>query len=63
MAGGSSATKEEPARSGPPPSLLGATDGASQDDQAVDPKTGSRSVLPAPPPLLKEPADGRSTVY
>ena len=50
MPGGSSAT-EEPARSGPPPSLLGATGGAEgsagQDDQATDPTTGSRSVSPA----------------
>ena len=50
MPGGSSAT-EEPARSGPPPSLLGATGGtkggAGQDDQATDPTTGPRSVLPA----------------
>ena len=42
---------EEPARSGPPPSLLGATGGteggAGQDDQATDPTTGSRSVSPA----------------
>ena len=50
MPGGSSTT-EEPARSGPPPSLLGATGGAKggtgQDDQATDPTTGPRSVLPA----------------
>ena len=46
MPGGSSAT-EEPARSGPPPSLLGATGGAGQDDQATNPTTGSRSVSPA----------------
>ena len=46
MPGGSSAT-EEPARSGPPLSLLGATGGASQDDQATDPTTGLRSVSPA----------------
>ena len=39
--------KEEPARSGPPPSLLGATGGAGQDDQATDPTTGSPSELPA----------------
>ena len=45
MPGGFSAT--EPARSGPPPSLLGVTGGAGQDDQATDPTTGSRSVLPA----------------
>ena len=48
MPGGSSAMKEEPARSGPPPLLLGATGGAGQDDQATDPNTGSQSVLPAP---------------
>ena len=47
MPGGSSATKEEPAKSGPPPSLLGATSGAGQDDQATDPTTGSRMVSPA----------------
>ena len=39
--------KEEPARLGPPPSLLGATGSASQDDQATDPTMGSWSVLPA----------------
>ena len=47
MPGGSSAMKEEPVRSGPPPSLLGAKGGAGQDDQATDPTTGSRSVSPA----------------
>ena len=51
MQGGSSAMKEEPTRSGPPLLLLGATGsakrGAGQDDQATDPITGSRSVLPA----------------
>ena len=51
MPGGSSAMKEEPAKSGPPPSLLGATGGAgggaSQDNQATDPITGSWTVLPA----------------
>ena len=47
MPGGSSATKEEPARSGPPPSLLGATGSTGQDDQATNPITGSRSVSPA----------------
>ena len=50
MPGGSSAT-EEPTRSGPPPSLLGATGGAKggtgQDDQATDPTMGSQSVSPA----------------
>ena len=46
MPGRSSAT-EEPARSGPPPSLLGATGGASQDNPATDPTTGWQSVLPA----------------
>ena len=46
MPGGSSATKEEPAKSGPPPSLLGATGGTSQDDQATDPITGSWTVSP-----------------
>ena len=51
MPGRSSATKEEPARSGPPLSLLGATGGTEggigQDDQATDPTMGSRSVSPA----------------
>ena len=47
MPGGSSATKEEPAKSGPPSSLLGATGGAGQDDQATNPITGSRTVSPA----------------
>ena len=51
MPGGSSAMKEEPAKSGPPPSLLGAIGGAEgsagQDDQATDPITGSRMVSPA----------------
>ena len=47
MPGRSSATKEEPARSGSPLSLLGATGSAGQDDQATDPITGSRSVSPA----------------
>ena len=46
MPGRSSAT-EEPARSGPPLSLLGATGGTSQDDKATDPTTGSWLVLPA----------------
>ena len=46
MPGGSSTT-EEPTRSGPPPSLLGATGGAGQDDQATDPTTGLQSVSPA----------------
>ena len=46
MPGGSSAT-EEPARSGPPLSLLGVTGGAGQDDQATNPTTGSRSVSQA----------------
>ena len=67
MPGGSSAT-EEPARSGPPPSLLGATGGtegsAGQDDQATDPTTGLHGRYRQPPPLLlKERADGRSTAY
>ena len=47
MPGRSSAMKEEPAKSGPPPSLLGATGGTGQDDQATDPITGSRTVSPA----------------
>ena len=52
MPGGSSTMKEEPARLGSPPSLLGAIGcakgGTGQDDQATDPNTGSRSVSPAP---------------
>ena len=44
---GRSSTTEEPARLGPPPSLLGATGSAGQDDQAPDPTMGSRSVSPA----------------
>ena len=47
MPGRSSATKEEPAKSGPPPSLLGATGSAGQDNQATDPITGSQMVSPA----------------
>ena len=47
MPGGSSAMKEEPAKSGPPPSLLGAAGSAGQDDQTTDPITGSRTVSPA----------------
>ena len=50
MPSGSSATKEEPAKPGPPLSLLGATGstkgGAGQDDHANDPITGSRMVSP-----------------
>ena len=38
---------EEPVRSGSPPSLLGATGGTGQDDQATDPTMGLRSVSPA----------------
>ena len=51
MPGRSSAMKEEPAKSGPPPSLLGATGsakgGTGQDNQATDPITGSWTVSPA----------------
>ena len=51
MPGRSSATKEEPAKSAPPVSLLGATGsaegGAGQDNQATDPITGWRTVSPA----------------
>ena len=47
MPGGSSTMKEEPTKLGPPPSLLGATGGAGQDDQATDPITGLRTVSPA----------------
>ena len=67
MQGGSSATKEEPAKSGPPRSLLGATGGteggACQDDQATDPIAGSWTISPATATIAKECADGRSTVY
>ena len=47
MPGRSSTMKEEPAKLGPPPSLLGATGSAGQDDQVTDPITGSQTVLPA----------------
>ena len=47
MPGGSSAMKEEPTKSGPPLPLLGATGGASQDDQATDPITGLQMVSQA----------------
>ena len=51
MPGGSSATKEEPAKVGPPPSLLGAAGSAKgsagQDNHIVDPVMGSLTVLPA----------------
>ena len=50
MPGGSSATKEEPAKAGPPPSLLGASDGtvgsAGKDDQVVNPVMRSPATLP-----------------
>ena len=47
MPGGSSTMKEEPTKSGPPQSVLGATGGTGQDNQATDPITGSRMVSPA----------------
>ena len=47
MPGRSSATKEEPAKSGPPPSLLGGTGGTGQDNQATNPITGSQMVSSA----------------
>ena len=47
MPGGSSTTKEEPTKSGPPPSLLGATGSAGQDNQATNPITGLWMVSPA----------------
>ena len=51
MPGGSSATKEEPDKVGPPPSLLGATGSAlggdSKDDCIVDPDKGSPVTSPA----------------
>ena len=51
MPGGSSATKEEPAKPGPSPSLLGATGStegsAGQDYQATNPITGLQTVSPA----------------
>ena len=55
--------KEEPARSGPPPSLLGVTGGTSQDNQATDPTMGLRSVSPATATIAERGADGRSTAY
>ena len=59
MTGGSSTTKEEPARLGPPPSLLGATGGTGQDDQATDPTMGSQSLSPATA-TIAEGASGRN---
>ena len=51
MPGGSSATKEEPAKAGPPTSLLGAAGstlgGAGTDDCIVNPIKGSPVTLPA----------------
>ena len=51
MPGRSSTTKEEPAKAGPPPSLLGAAGGiqggAGQDDCVVDPAKESQTVSPA----------------
>ena len=47
MPGRSSAMKEEPTKSGPPPPLLGATGSTGQDDQATDPIMGSQMVSPA----------------
>ena len=48
---GSSAMKEELARVGPPPSLLGAVGGTDcstgQDDHIIDPAMGSLTVSPA----------------
>ena len=50
MPGRSSATKEEPAKTGPPPSLLGAAGGAvggtGKDNQVIDPMVGSLATSP-----------------
>ena len=46
MPGRSSATKEEPAKVGPPLSLLGALGGTSKDDQVVNPIVGSPVTSP-----------------
>ena len=55
--GGSSAAKEEPAKAGSPPSLLGAEGGAKggagQDDHIVSPVMGPLTVLPAPAPVAE----------
>ena len=53
MPGRSSATKEEPAKAGPPPSLLGAAGSTGQDDCIVDPTKGSQMVLPAIAPIAE----------
>ena len=45
--------KEEPAKSGLPPSLLGATGTAGQDEKATDPIMGSWTVSPATAPVAE----------
>ena len=51
MPGRSSTTKEEPAKAGPPTSLLGTAGstlgGASKDDRIINPVEGSPVILPA----------------
>ena len=67
MPGGSSTTKEEPVKVGSPPPLLGAAGsavgGTGKDNQIVDPVVRSWLLRQPMPPLLKEDADGRNTVY
>ena len=53
MPGRSSAMKEEPAKAGPPPSLLGAAGSTGQDDCIVNPTKGSQMVLPATAPIAE----------
>ena len=57
MPGGSSAVKEEPAKVGSPPSLLGAAGsaegGTSQDNHIVGPVMGPLTVSPAPTPVAE----------
>ena len=57
MPGGSSAAKEEPAKVGSPPSLLGAVGsiegGTGQDDHIVGPVMGPPTVSPAPAPVAE----------
>ena len=57
MPGGSSAAKEEPAKAGSPPPLLGAAGSAEgstgQDDHIIGPVMGPPTVLPAPAPVFE----------
>ena len=53
MPGGSSTAKEEPAKAGSPPSLLGAVGGTGQDDHIVSPVMGPLTVSPAPAPVAE----------